>query len=78
LGFVTAENQAGWFPGKSQVKMAVFVPTTPLPTNGYLIFVDEKDAISLPMSVEEGIKLVVSAALAHTSSPANTIPAPLS
>jgi len=65
LGFVTADREQGWFPGKPNVKLAVFVPTTPLPTGGFLIFVDEADTIHLPLSVEDGIKMVVSAALAQ-------------
>ena len=65
LGFVTADREGGWFPGKPDVKLAFFVPTTPLPTGGFLIFFNEADTISLPLSVEDGIKLVVSAALAQ-------------
>ena len=38
----------------------VFVPTTPNPTSGYLLFVPRADLILLDMTVEEGIKMVVS------------------
>jgi uncharacterized membrane protein len=44
--------------GKSLVN--VFVPTTPNPTSGYLIFVPRTELVYLKMSVEDGIKLVVS------------------
>ncbi len=78
LGFVTADQPGGWFPGKPNVKLAVFVPTTPLPTNGYLLFVDERETIALPLSVEDGIKLVVSAALAQPSGTVvNVTPSPI-
>lgn len=40
--------------------IGVYVPTTPNPTSGYLIYVPRKDVRPLGMSVEEGIKLVVS------------------
>ena len=40
--------------------IGVYVPTTPNPTSGYLIYVPRKDVRSLGMTVEEGIKLVVS------------------
>jgi uncharacterized membrane protein len=40
--------------------IGVYVPTTPNPTSGYLIYVPRKDVRSLAMTVEEGIKLVVS------------------
>ena len=38
----------------------VFVPTTPNPTSGFLLFLPKKDVIFLDMSVEQGIKLVIS------------------
>ena len=41
--------------------IAVFVPTTPNPTSGFLLYVPEKDTIPLDMSVEEGMKCVISA-----------------
>ncbi|HKX11462.1 MAG TPA: DUF502 domain-containing protein [Stellaceae bacterium] len=40
--------------------IGVYVPTTPNPTSGYLIYVPRKDVRPIGMSVEEGIKLVVS------------------
>ncbi|WP_367718800.1 DUF502 domain-containing protein [Nitratireductor sp. GISD-1A_MAKvit] len=43
--------------------IAVFLPTTPNPTSGYLLFVPRKDVIELKMTVEEGAKLVISAGL---------------
>jgi uncharacterized membrane protein len=38
----------------------VFLPTTPNPTSGFLLFVPRKDMVSLSMSVEEAIKMVIS------------------
>ncbi len=38
----------------------VFLPTTPNPTSGFLLFVPRKDLVHLDMTVEEGIKLVIS------------------
>lgn len=43
--------------------LSVFLPTTPNPTSGYLLFVPEKDIVILDMSVEEAAKLVISAGL---------------
>ena len=40
--------------------MNVFIPTTPNPTSGFLLFCPIKDVIYLDMSVEEAVKLVVS------------------
>lgn len=43
--------------------LSVFLPTTPNPTSGFLLFVPEKDVIELDMSVEDAAKLVISAGL---------------
>ena len=43
--------------------LSVFLPTTPNPTSGFLLFVPKKDVIFLDMSVEEAAKLVISAGL---------------
>ena len=43
--------------------VSVFLPTTPNPTSGFLLFVPEVDVIRLDMSVEEAAKLVISAGL---------------
>lgn len=47
----------------------VFVPTTPNPTSGYLIFVPRAEIIPLHMSVEDGIKFVVSMGIVAPPSP---------
>ncbi len=43
--------------------VSVFLPTTPNPTSGYLLFVPKDDLIILDMSVEDAAKLVISAGL---------------
>jgi uncharacterized membrane protein len=48
---------------KGKPVLSVFLPTTPNPTSGYLLFVPEEDVVILDMSVEEGAKLVISAGL---------------
>jgi uncharacterized membrane protein len=40
--------------------VSVFVPTTPNPTGGYLIFVPEAQAIRLSMTVDDALKMIVS------------------
>lgn len=41
----------------------VFVPTTPNPTSGFLIFISRSSVKKLDMSVEQGLKLVISAGI---------------
>ncbi len=43
--------------------LSVFLPTTPNPTSGFLLFVPEKDVTILDMKVEEAAKMVISAGL---------------
>lgn len=40
--------------------LPVFLPTTPNPTSGYFLLVPEEDTIPLALTVEEGIKVIVS------------------
>ncbi|MBI2874369.1 MAG: DUF502 domain-containing protein [Firmicutes bacterium] len=39
---------------------SVFVPTTPNPTSGFMVVVPEKDACHVDLSVEDGIRLIIS------------------
>lgn len=41
-------------------KLCVFIPTTPNPTNGFLVVMDKDDVTELDMSVSEGLNAVVS------------------
>ncbi|MDO4162114.1 MAG: DUF502 domain-containing protein [Pseudomonadota bacterium] len=61
MAFVSKDETGGEVDNKIQNKtLSIFVPTTPNPTSGFLIFLPEKDVIKLDMSVEEGIKYVIS------------------
>ena len=57
-------------------KTAVFLPTTPNPTSGFLLFVPTKDVIALDMSVEDAAKLVISAGLVYPNG-ASEAPTPI-
>lgn len=63
LGFLTGETQ-----GETQRVIAsellnVFIPTTPNPTSGYLVFVPREDTVIMDMTVEEGFKMIMSAGI---------------
>jgi uncharacterized membrane protein len=60
VGFVTCENTGETQVLTSEDVVNVFIPTTPNPTSGFLLLVPKKDIIPLSMTVEEGLKLVVS------------------
>ena len=60
IGFVTGSTK-GEVGNRVDKKMVnVFMPTTPNPTSGFLLFFPEEDLIFLNMSVEDALKLVVS------------------
>ena len=48
--------------------ISVFLPTTPNPTSGFLLFVPRSDVIELDMAVEDAAKLVISAGLVYPPS----------
>ena len=45
--------------------VSVFVPTTPNPTSGFLLYFPAQDVIELDMSIEDAAKLVISAGLVY-------------
>jgi uncharacterized membrane protein len=45
--------------------ISVFLPTTPNPTSGFLLFLPEEDVIELDMSLEDTAKLIISAGLVY-------------
>lgn len=61
IAFVTADtpDDVARALGKDDL-VTVYVPTTPNPTSGYLIMVPQKDVVPLDMSVEDGLKTVIS------------------
>lgn len=60
---------------EDQQMMSIFLPTTPNPTSGFLLFVPKSDVIELDMSVEDAAKLVISAGLVYPNGKDPTIPA---
>jgi uncharacterized membrane protein len=51
-------------PGDEDIA-TVFLPTTPNPTSGFLLFVPRRDCLILDMTVEDAAKLVISAGLVY-------------
>jgi uncharacterized membrane protein len=60
LAFVTGWASWPTVHEKLADTVLVFVPTTPNPTSGFLLLVPRKEAIELPISIEEGVRLVIS------------------
>ena len=63
VGFVTAESRhkvSSDRAGSAVDSISVVLPTTPNPTSGWLVFVPRDELLVLDLSIEAGIKLVVS------------------
>ncbi len=63
LGFVSSRTEGVIQRVTDEETMAVFVPTTPNPTSGFLLFVPSKELYFMDLTVEEAAKLVVSAGI---------------
>jgi len=79
IGFVSTEAK-GEINARAETGsqlLSVFVPTTPNPTSGFLLYFPEEDVIELEMSIEDAAKLVISAGLVYPNpkDPAKPLPA---
>jgi uncharacterized membrane protein len=63
IGFTTASIVDEIQEKTKEKAINVYVPTTPIPTSGYLVLVPENEVIPLDLSVEEALKLIVSGGL---------------
>jgi len=61
LAFVTGDGLSQITAENGEQLMTVFVPSSPTPITGYTVFIRRSEVISLNLSVDEAIKLVVSA-----------------
>ncbi|MFC2967472.1 DUF502 domain-containing protein [Acidimangrovimonas pyrenivorans] len=67
IGFVST-NAKGEVAAKipdDETIVSVFLPTTPNPTSGFLLFVPGNDVVMLDMKVEDAAKLIISAGLVY-------------
>jgi len=70
LGFVTRGARWEAVDPRTADMLIVFVPTTPNPTSGFLLLVPRTEAVALPISVEEGIRMVISGGILLPDIPA--------
>lgn len=68
LAFVTAYSKSE----SGEQYVHVFLPTTPNPTSGFMLFIKEKDIQSSGLSIEEGLKTIISGGM--ISSDKNKLP----
>lgn len=70
IGFVTGGTKGEVAERMDGNMVNVFIPTTPNPTSGFLLFCPRNEVIYLDMSVEDAVKLVVSGGIVHPPEPA--------
>jgi uncharacterized membrane protein len=66
LGIVCCDTPGGITEGEKMLN--VFVPTSPNPTTGFLFMLPEKETQPLKMSVEEGLKMIISFGMTNPDS----------
>lgn len=74
IGFLVGEAEADMFGEIGENHVKLFVPTVPNPTSGFLIIVSREDIVPLPISVEDGFRVVLSAGIVIPNN--NSRPAP--
>ncbi|MDP2083590.1 MAG: DUF502 domain-containing protein [Gemmobacter sp.] len=77
IGFISTKAKgelAGALADHGEI-LSVFLPTTPNPTSGFLLYVPASDVIMLEMKVEDAAKLIISAGLVYPNGKDPTVPA---
>ncbi len=74
IGFITGRTEGEIKELTREDSVNVYVPTTPNPTSGYLVHVPRRDVVVLSMTVEEGIKFVISGGIVAPPSRSTTRP----
>ena len=66
IGFISAPTRGEIVRHAGEPEMlSVFLPTTPNPTSGFLLFFPKEDVMELDMTIEDAAKLVISAGLVY-------------
>jgi len=63
IGFVTKETSEFFNNKINDESYNIFVPTTPNPTSGFILIVPKSEVIELDITVDEGVRFVISAGL---------------
>jgi len=72
IGFLSNENVGADIDGLKESLVAVFVPTTPNPTSGFIIMAPREDITELDMTIEEGFKFIISMGVIIPDGPIRT------
>jgi uncharacterized membrane protein len=70
IGFLTNDNIGNELSAVDDRLVAVFIPTTPNPTSGFIIMARNDEITELKISVEEGFKFIISVGVIIPDGPA--------
>ncbi|MBV8878629.1 MAG: DUF502 domain-containing protein [Planctomycetaceae bacterium] len=65
IGFVTAQGMKAINEATGKELVCVFVPASPTPFSGFLVYTPREDLIPLPISVDEAMRIIISAGVIH-------------
>ncbi len=74
IGFVTGETKGEVQRKTGDNVINVFVPTTPNPTSGFLIFAPPEEVQEISMTIEEGVKYVISGGIVDPQADSPQVP----
>jgi len=67
IGFVTSEGMKALNESTQKHLVCVFVPAAPTPFSGFVLYVPREDLVPLPLSVDEAMRIIISAGVIHPS-----------
>jgi len=75
IGFLTNENKKSCELIEKTDKnlISIFLPTTPNPTSGFLLFVPKEECIFLDMSITEAMRMIISGGAVSPPGPNHTV-----
>ncbi len=71
IGFYTQDTRGPVQTALEDDVVSIFLPTTPNPTSGFLLFVPKSDIVDLDLTIEEALKLIISGGAIVPGRPTN-------
>ena len=65
IGFVTGEGLKALNAAAGRSLVSVFVPTSPAPFGGFVLYVPREEVVPLPLTIEEAMRILISAGVIH-------------
>jgi uncharacterized membrane protein len=69
IGFVTGGGLPDLDRAAGKSLVCVFVPNSPTPISGWVVYVPREDVVPLPLSVEQAMRIIITAGVVHPEPP---------